>query len=54
MLRHCALMHGDTGDMRVDVVPGTGTGELAGLAGTLTIEMSPAGEHTYSFDYQLS
>lgn len=53
VLRHSALVHGDAGDMRVDVVPGSGTGDLAGLTGTLTIEMSDAGEHTYSFDYAL-
>lgn len=53
VLRHSALMHGDTGDMLVDVVPGSGTGDLTGLTGTLTIEMSAAGEHTYSFEYSL-
>lgn len=53
VLRHSALLHGDAGDMLVDVVPGSATGGLTGLTGTLTIEMSPAGEHTYSFDYAL-
>jgi hypothetical protein len=53
VLRHSALAHGDTGDMQVDVVPNSGTDELAGLTGTLTIAMSEAGEHTYTFDYAL-
>src|SRR4051812_16386402 len=37
MLRHSALAAGGDGDMRVDVVPGSGTGELAGLPGELRI-----------------
>ena len=53
VLRHSALMAGGGGDMKVDVVPNSGTGELAGLTGELTIAMSGAGEHTYSFDYDL-
>jgi hypothetical protein len=53
VLRHSALADGDRGDMRVDVVPNSGTGELAGLTGVLAIAMSEAGEHTYSFEYAL-
>ncbi len=53
VLRHSALQTADgQGDMRVDVVPGSGTGELAGLTGTLTIALVD-GEHTYTFDYTL-
>lgn len=52
LLRHSALMAGDGGDMLVDVVPNSGTGELAGLTGTMTITMVD-GEHTYAFDYAL-
>lgn len=37
----------------IDVVPNSGTGDLAGLRGVLTIEKSPEGEHTYSFDYEM-
>jgi hypothetical protein len=53
VLRHSALVHGESGDMLVDVVPGSGTGELTGLTGTLTIARSDGGEHTYAFDYSL-
>jgi len=52
VLRHSALAAGDGGDMRVDVLPGSGTGELAGLTGELAIA-NDDGEHTYTFDYQL-
>ena len=54
VLRHSAAMTPDGGgDMRVDVVAGTATGDLTGLRGELVIEMSPEGEHTYRFDYTL-
>ena len=39
-------------DLNVRVVPGSGTGELEGIAGTLTIIIA-AGTHTYSLDYTL-
>jgi len=38
--------------LSVMVVPGSGTGELAGIAGTLTITAA-AGKHSYTFDYTL-
>lgn len=54
VLRHSASMTADGGgDMRVDVVPGSGTGDLAGLGGELTITMTPDREHSYSFAYTL-
>jgi hypothetical protein len=33
------------------VVPGSGTGELRGLRGEVTISVTPAGEHTLTLDY---
>jgi hypothetical protein len=39
-------------NMSIKVVPDTGTGELVGLAGTLTIIME-GGKHSYRFDYTL-
>ncbi|WP_218590974.1 DUF3224 domain-containing protein [Pseudonocardia oceani] len=41
------------GDMTVDVVPDSATGELRGLTGRLTIDRSPEGEHSYAFTYEL-
>jgi hypothetical protein len=37
----------------VSVVPDSGTGELAGLTGTLTIAIAD-GKHSYDFDYALA
>lgn len=54
VLRHSASMTpAGGGDMRVDVVPGSATGDLAGLTGELTITMTAEREHTYSFAYTL-
>jgi hypothetical protein len=38
--------------LAVAVVPDSGTGELVGLTGTMTIEIV-GGEHRYVFDYVL-
>jgi len=35
------------------VVPGTGTGELAGLHGSMRIDIAEDGAHSYTFDYVL-
>jgi hypothetical protein len=38
--------------LSVTVVPGSGTGELAGIAGTMTILIA-SGKHSYTFEYTL-
>jgi hypothetical protein len=55
-LAHRATMtKGDaaSGEMSVSVVKGSGTGELAGLSGELTIVIDGAGKHSYVFAYEL-
>ena len=39
--------------MTVAVVSGSGTDELAGLSGHLTIDRTDDGAHTYTFEYDL-
>ncbi len=41
---------GKTAD--ISVVPDSGTGELEGIRGTMTIEQE-GGKHTYTFEYEL-
>ena len=41
-------------ELRVGVVPGSGTGALAGISGTMTIEIAPDGKHTYRLEYDLA
>jgi len=51
-LQHIGTMEGGSYKLSVVVVPGTGTGQLTGIAGTLTIIIN-AGKHSYTFDYTL-
>jgi len=47
------VMRGDERELRYGVVPGSGTGALAGLEGTLTLTIDDDGTHTYDLDYSL-
>lgn len=51
-LQHSGLMEQGTPTLAVTVVPDSATGELAGLRGTMTIEIS-GGQHRYTFNYTL-
>ncbi|HWE86864.1 MAG TPA: DUF3224 domain-containing protein [Terracidiphilus sp.] len=51
-LQHFATMDARGPLMQVIVVPGSGTGELAGIAGTFTIRIEN-GQHFYDLDYTL-
>ena len=50
--QHLGVMTRGVGEMSITVVPDSGTGELAGLAGRLTIH-NVDGAHSYDFDYTL-
>jgi Protein of unknown function (DUF3224) len=53
-LAHRATMtKGDaaSGEMNIVVVKGSGTGQLAGLSGQLTIIIDGGGKHSYAFEY---
>lgn len=50
-LQHSATMHRGTSSLSITVVPGSGTGELAGLSGTLNIIIAD-GKHSYEFEYE--
>ncbi len=52
VLQHSGTMHKGTQQMTVTVVPESGAGQLAGIAGTLTIKITD-GKHFYEFDYTL-
>jgi hypothetical protein len=51
-LQHFATMDASGPKMQVIVVPGSGTGELKGIAGTFTIHIDK-GQHSYDFEYTL-
>ena len=51
-LQHAGTMNRGVADLSVTVVPDSGTGELTGLTGKMTIDI--AGEqHSFEFDYTL-
>ncbi|MBV9772569.1 MAG: DUF3224 domain-containing protein [Gemmatimonadetes bacterium] len=52
VLQHSGTMARGAQRLTVAVVPDSGTGELAGLAGTLTIEIAD-GKHSYVLDYTI-
>ena len=51
-LIHLTTMDANVPKMQVIVAPGSGTGELKGIAGTFTIRIEN-GQHFYDFDYSL-
>jgi Protein of unknown function (DUF3224) len=50
VLQHSGTMNRGEATLTVAVVPDSGTGELVGLAGRMTIEIVD-GKHSYGFDY---
>ena len=51
-LQHSGTMDASGLKLTVIVAPGSGTGELKGIAGTFTIVIEK-GQHSYDFDYTL-
>lgn len=52
VLQHSGTMTRGVPLLTVSVVPDSGTDQLTGLAGTMTIKID-AGKHSYEFDYTL-
>jgi len=52
-LQHSATMTRGAPDLRIIVVPDSGTGALAGLAGTMKIVIAEGGKHFYELEYSL-
>jgi Protein of unknown function (DUF3224) len=52
VLQHNGIMNRGVPQLSITVVPDSGTGELVGLAGQMTIEIAD-GKHTYGFEYTL-
>jgi len=50
-LQHNATMTRGVPYLNIMVVPGTGSGELSGLSGSMKIDIAPGGAHSYTFDY---
>ena len=53
ILQHTGLMNRGTPSLMITVVPDSGTDQLEGLKGTMTINIE-AGKHSYQLDYTLA
>lgn len=52
-MQHNGIMDRGTPTLSLTVVPDSGTGELAGLTGSMVIDITD-GKHFYTFDYALA
>lgn len=52
VLQHSGTMTRGTPQLAITVVPDSGTGELTGLTGKMTVDIA-SGNHTYNFEYTL-
>jgi Protein of unknown function (DUF3224) len=52
-LQHSGTMAHGTYHLDVNVVPDSGTGQLAGLTGSMSIQIAPDGKHSYDLAYTL-
>jgi hypothetical protein len=53
ILQHSATMTRGAPQLSITVVPDSGTGQLAGISGTMTIDIAAGGKHSYDFEYTL-
>ena len=53
VLQHSATMTRGKATSSISVVPDSGTGELQGLSGRMTITVASDGGHSYEFDYKI-
>ena len=54
MLQHNGVMDRGETELALTVVPGTASGELAGLRGRMRIGIAADGAHSYVFDFTLA
>jgi len=52
VLQHSGTLTRGTGVLNITVVPDSGSGQLVGITGKLTVIIE-AGKHSYEFDYEL-
>ncbi|HEY6942632.1 DUF3224 domain-containing protein [Dokdonella sp.] len=53
VLQHSSTMRRGVPTQDITVVPDSGTDELTGLSGSMTITIAAGGAHAYAFDYVL-
>jgi len=53
VFQHSATMNRGTPHLLITVVPDSGTGQLEGINGKMTINIAADGKHSYDFEYTL-
>ena len=53
VLQHSGTMTQNKPQLTITIVPDSGTGQLAGVSGTMTITIAPDGKHSYDLEYTL-
>jgi hypothetical protein len=54
IVQHLGTMRrGGSFNLRIEIVPDSGTGQLVGLAGAMKIIIEPDGKHLYELDYDI-
>jgi hypothetical protein len=53
ILQHSGTMSNRVPQMTITIVPNSGTGQLAGIDGKMTINFASGGEHSYDLEYTL-
>lgn len=54
VLQHTGTMTRNSPQLKITVVPDSGTGQLAGISGTMTIKITPDAKHSYDFEYAIA
>ena len=53
VLHHTGIMNRGVPSLIIEVVPDSGTDQLAGLTGKMIINIAAGGKHSYDFEYTL-
>lgn len=53
VLHHTGIMNRGVPSLTIEVVPDSGTDQLAGITGKMTINIAAGGKHSYDFEYSL-
>ena len=53
VLQHSGIMAQGVPELTINVVPDSGTGQLKGITGKMTITSAAGGKHSYDFEYAL-
>ncbi len=52
-LQHYGIMDRGEGTLKIEVIPDSGTGDLAGLTGEMKIIIAAGGAHSYEFNWEI-